>query len=168
MTFFTAYKAVDVNIPIYFIESTAPNNVDDTDKISTDPLPHLALIPDSDDAVRQIAAESSKSRGDGSWLQQPEAGSAENLYGCGDRGEQGSGDRQSERPGLPRLSLAVGEDGTALARHLGCDADIADLDPLSRCDPRDRAVPGFLFRTRQRLDVRFFCDIFGISLPTTS
>lgn len=60
MTFFTAYKAVDVNIPIYFIESTAPNNVDDTDKISTDPLPHLALIPDSDDAVRQIAADLAK------------------------------------------------------------------------------------------------------------
>jgi hypothetical protein len=57
MTFFTAYKAVDVDIPIYFIESTAPNNVDDTDKISTDPLPHLALIPDADAAVRQIAAD---------------------------------------------------------------------------------------------------------------
>jgi pimeloyl-ACP methyl ester carboxylesterase len=57
MNFFTAYKAVgaDVHIPIYFIESTAPNNVDDTDRISTDPLPHLQLIPDSDDAVRQIA-----------------------------------------------------------------------------------------------------------------
>jgi hypothetical protein len=35
---------VGVNIPIYFIESTAPNNVDDTDQISTDPLPHLSLI----------------------------------------------------------------------------------------------------------------------------
>ena len=60
MTFFTAYKAVDVDIPIYLIESTAPNNVDDTDKISTDPLPHLQLIPDSDDAVRQIAADLAK------------------------------------------------------------------------------------------------------------
>lgn len=60
MTFFTAYKAVDVNIPIYFIESTAPNNVDDTGKISTDPLPHLELIPDSDDAVRQIASDLAK------------------------------------------------------------------------------------------------------------
>ena len=44
MTFFTAYKAVDVKIPIYFIESTAPNNDDDTDRISTDPLPHLWLV----------------------------------------------------------------------------------------------------------------------------
>jgi len=60
MTFFTAYKAADVSIPIYFIESTAPNNVDDTDKISTGPLPHLQLIPDSDDAVRQIAADLAK------------------------------------------------------------------------------------------------------------
>jgi pimeloyl-ACP methyl ester carboxylesterase len=60
MTFFTAYKAVDVKIPIYFIESTAPDNVDDTGKISTDPLPHLQLIPDSDDAVRQIAKDLAK------------------------------------------------------------------------------------------------------------
>jgi pimeloyl-ACP methyl ester carboxylesterase len=60
MTFFTAYKAKDVNTPIYFIESTAPNNVDDTDRISTGPLPHLELIPDSDDAVRQIAGELAK------------------------------------------------------------------------------------------------------------
>jgi pimeloyl-ACP methyl ester carboxylesterase len=60
MTFFTAYKAKDVNTPIYFIESTAPNNVDDTNRISTDPLPHLELIPDSDDAVRQIAGELTK------------------------------------------------------------------------------------------------------------
>ncbi len=60
MTFFTAYKAKDVTVPIYFIESTAPNNVDDTDRISTDPLPHLELIPDSDDAVRQIAGELAK------------------------------------------------------------------------------------------------------------
>lgn len=62
MTFFTAYKAKDVNTPIYFIESTAPNNVDDTDRISTDPLPHLELIPDSDDAVRQIAGELAKGK----------------------------------------------------------------------------------------------------------
>jgi pimeloyl-ACP methyl ester carboxylesterase len=60
MTFFTAYKAVDVNIPIYFIESTAPDNVDDINKISTDTLPHLELIPDSDDAVRQIAQDLAK------------------------------------------------------------------------------------------------------------
>ena len=60
MAFFTAYKAIDVKVPIYFIESTAPDNVDDTDKISTDPLPHLQLIPDSDDAVRQIAQDLAK------------------------------------------------------------------------------------------------------------
>jgi hypothetical protein len=59
MSFFTAYKAIgaNVHVPIYFIESTAPDNVDDTDEIPTGPLPHLQLIPDSDDAVRQIAAE---------------------------------------------------------------------------------------------------------------
>jgi len=59
MNFFTACKAVgaDVHVPIYFIESTAPDNVDDTDELPTGPLPHLQLIPDSDDAVRQIAAE---------------------------------------------------------------------------------------------------------------
>ena len=62
MTFFTAYEAVGVNIPIYFIESTAPNNVDDTDQISTDPLPHLQLIPNSDDAVRQVAADLAKGK----------------------------------------------------------------------------------------------------------
>ena len=62
MTFFTAYEAVGVKIPIYFIESTAPNNVDDTDQISTDPLPHLQLIPNSDDAVRQIAADLAKGK----------------------------------------------------------------------------------------------------------
>ena len=59
MTFFNAYKAVgtDVHVPLYFIESTAPNNVDDTGRISTEPLPHLQLIGDSDDAVRQIAGD---------------------------------------------------------------------------------------------------------------
>ena len=43
MNFFTAYKAVgaDVHVPIYFIESTAPDNVDDTDELPTGPLPHL-------------------------------------------------------------------------------------------------------------------------------
>jgi pimeloyl-ACP methyl ester carboxylesterase len=60
MTFFNAYRAVDVNVPIYFIESTAPNNVDDTDEISTPSLPHLEPIPDSDDAVRQIAERLAK------------------------------------------------------------------------------------------------------------
>jgi pimeloyl-ACP methyl ester carboxylesterase len=60
MNFFNAYKAVGVDIPIYFIESTAPNNVDDTDRIATEALPHLQLIPDSDDAVRQIAGELAK------------------------------------------------------------------------------------------------------------
>jgi pimeloyl-ACP methyl ester carboxylesterase len=62
MNFFTAYKAVGagVDVPTYFIESTAPNNVDDTDRISTDPLPDLQLIADSDDAVRQIAGDLAK------------------------------------------------------------------------------------------------------------
>jgi hypothetical protein len=55
MTFFNAYRAVGVKIPMYFIESTAPDNVDDTDNTSPGPLPHMELIQDSDDAVRQIA-----------------------------------------------------------------------------------------------------------------
>ena len=60
MTFFSAYKAVNVNIPIYYIESTAPDNVDDTAEISTGQLPHLQLIPDSDQAVKQIAQDLAK------------------------------------------------------------------------------------------------------------
>jgi pimeloyl-ACP methyl ester carboxylesterase len=57
VTFFNAYRAIDVNVPIYFIESTAPDNVEDTDEMSADPTPHLQRIPDSDDAVRQIAKD---------------------------------------------------------------------------------------------------------------
>lgn len=60
MTFFRAYKADTLKIPTYFIESTAPDNVDDTDKIPTAPLPHLQLIRNSDDAVKQIAADLAK------------------------------------------------------------------------------------------------------------
>lgn len=55
MTFFTAYRASDVNVPTFFIESTAPDNVDDTDQISTGSWPHLQLIVDSDEAVKEIA-----------------------------------------------------------------------------------------------------------------
>jgi hypothetical protein len=59
MTFFTAYQASHVQVPMYFIESTAPDNVDDTGKIKTSPPPdpNLTLIDDSDDAVRRIAAD---------------------------------------------------------------------------------------------------------------
>jgi hypothetical protein len=57
MAFFTAYKAQGATVPTYFIESTAPNNVDDTAPYVTKPLPRLDLIPDSDDAVRMIAQD---------------------------------------------------------------------------------------------------------------
>ena len=53
--FFRAYKADKVPIPTYFIESTAPDNVDDT--ASLPPVRDHYLSPvNSDDAVREIAA----------------------------------------------------------------------------------------------------------------
>jgi hypothetical protein len=92
MTFFNAYRAVDVNVPIYFIESTAPNNVDDTDEISMPSLPHLEPIPNSDDAVRQIAEDLAKGAEPNlvvMVVQQSAGGGAEDLYGRGAGGEQG-------------------------------------------------------------------------------
>ncbi len=54
--FFRAHKAVRTVIPTYFIESTAPNNVDDI--VPEPPIESPELQPiDSDLAVRQIAAE---------------------------------------------------------------------------------------------------------------
>jgi hypothetical protein len=53
--FFRAHQAVGTTIPTYFIESTAPNNVDDTVVVPPVLPPELAPI-DSDLAVRQIAA----------------------------------------------------------------------------------------------------------------
>ena len=53
--FFRAHQAVGMTIPTYFIESTAPNNVDDT--VVVPPVLPAELAPiDSDLAVRQIAA----------------------------------------------------------------------------------------------------------------
>ena len=53
--FFRAHQAVGMTIPTYFIESTAPNNVDDTVVVPPILPPELKPI-DSDLAVRQIAA----------------------------------------------------------------------------------------------------------------
>jgi hypothetical protein len=54
MDFFRAHEAVGTTIPTYFIESTAPNNVDDTAVVPPVRPPELTPI-DSDLAVRQIA-----------------------------------------------------------------------------------------------------------------
>lgn len=60
MKYFKAFKADGLKIPTYFIESTAPNNVDDidreTDAHADKDLPtQLKPIASSDDAVAQIA-----------------------------------------------------------------------------------------------------------------
>src|SRR5262249_51211569 len=49
-----AYQALHTTIPTYFIESTAPNNVDDTTKPEPPKSDFLQSI-NSDEAVRQIA-----------------------------------------------------------------------------------------------------------------
>ena len=64
MAFFRAYKADPdkLRVPTYFIESTAPDNVDDAEL--TDPLseipddlkPYLKPVDPADDAVREIAS----------------------------------------------------------------------------------------------------------------
>ncbi len=54
--FFRAHQAVGMTIPTYFIESTAPDNVDDTVVVPPILPPELKPI-DPDEAVRQIAAE---------------------------------------------------------------------------------------------------------------
>jgi pimeloyl-ACP methyl ester carboxylesterase len=53
--FFRAHKAFGTPVPTYFIESTAPDNVDDTAVPPSAALPNLTPI-DSDLAVREIAA----------------------------------------------------------------------------------------------------------------
>jgi hypothetical protein len=53
--FFRAHRALGTPIPTYFIESTAPDNVDDTALELPLTLPNLKLV-DSDKAVREIAA----------------------------------------------------------------------------------------------------------------
>lgn len=52
--FFRAHQAVGMKIPTYFIESTAPNNVDDFDEEPPPAPPELQLI-DSEVAIEQIA-----------------------------------------------------------------------------------------------------------------
>lgn len=54
MAFFRAHQAVGTTIPTYFIESTAPDNVDDTAVIAPTLPPELSPI-DADDAVTKIA-----------------------------------------------------------------------------------------------------------------
>jgi putative serine esterase DUF676 len=62
MKYFKAYKARRLNTPIYFIESTAPDNVDDTEdvddagqEIPPELREELEYIEHSDDAVTAIA-----------------------------------------------------------------------------------------------------------------
>lgn len=57
MAFFNAYKADKVDVPTYFIESTAPNNVDDRVPSKPGELKNLTLIPDSNDAIKMIARD---------------------------------------------------------------------------------------------------------------
>jgi hypothetical protein len=54
MDFFRAHRANGTTIPTYFIESTAPDNVDDTVPEPSGPLDGLAPI-NSDDAITEIA-----------------------------------------------------------------------------------------------------------------
>ena len=54
MEFFRAHQAIGTSVPTYLIESTAPDNVDDTAKLTSKLHPELAPI-DSDLAVKQIA-----------------------------------------------------------------------------------------------------------------
>jgi esterase/lipase superfamily enzyme len=57
--FFRAYRAVRMTAPsCYFIESTAPNNVDDTDAVAPLPLEfqkELEIVDDPDEALQRIA-----------------------------------------------------------------------------------------------------------------
>ncbi|HEV2157924.1 hypothetical protein [Bradyrhizobium sp.] len=57
MAFFNAYKATVTEVPTYFIESTAPNNVDDRVPSKPQKLDNLTLIPDSNDAIKMIARD---------------------------------------------------------------------------------------------------------------
>jgi hypothetical protein len=166
MNFFTAYKAVDVNIPIYFIESTAPNNVDDTGKISNDPLPHLQLIPDSDDAVRQIAADLAK-------------GNHPNLVVM----VHGFNNPKPEvLKTYTAAAIAVDRDQAIRNREgLVClgyrwpseKMDSPGTAPGMRCRP---CPPGSCISVRSSRSCRscastlrrIFCDISATSLPTTS
>jgi len=57
MTLFCAHRALGTHVPTYFIESNAPTNVEDP---AMAPYPDIAgrlqLIPDADDAIKEIAA----------------------------------------------------------------------------------------------------------------
>jgi hypothetical protein len=54
LDFFRAHKAIGTTIPTYFIESTAPDNVDDTAAEPAVARPELAPV-DSDQAIHEIA-----------------------------------------------------------------------------------------------------------------
>jgi esterase/lipase superfamily enzyme len=67
MKYFRAYKAKGLNTPTYFIESTAPDNVDDTENVDNagQEIPpelrdELEYIEHSDDAVTAIARDLAK------------------------------------------------------------------------------------------------------------
>jgi pimeloyl-ACP methyl ester carboxylesterase len=55
MDFFRAHQAIGITLPTYFIESTAPYNVDDTAAVAATLPPELQEI-DPEQAVRNIAA----------------------------------------------------------------------------------------------------------------
>src|SRR5580704_4013385 len=54
MDFFRAHKAKNTPVPTYFIESTAPNNVDDLDVPDLKPWDELEPIG-AEDALQEIA-----------------------------------------------------------------------------------------------------------------
>jgi hypothetical protein len=61
--FFRAYQATQSRVPTYFLESTAPNNVDDTVASNASGIPGvLQLIDDPQQAIDQIAAHLAKAR----------------------------------------------------------------------------------------------------------
>lgn len=70
MAFFRAYKAeIDkLRVPIYFIESTAPDNVDDTEfvdpvkEIPANLQKYLNYVENADDAVKEIASHLAKGK----------------------------------------------------------------------------------------------------------
>ena len=70
MAFFRAYKAETdkLRVPIYFIESTAPDNVDDTEfvdpvkEIPANLQKYLNYVENADDAVKEIAGHLAKGK----------------------------------------------------------------------------------------------------------
>ena len=56
MALFCAHRTLGTQVPTYFIESNAPNNVEDPAMAPYQDIPgRLQLIPDADDAIKEIA-----------------------------------------------------------------------------------------------------------------